>query len=236
MNYLIDESCNAGKGGNIIISLLHHFLSTHSFGETSVHFHADNCTGQNKNRYLMYYFMWRVMTGLHEEIKISFMPVGHTKFSPDWCFGLLKRKYRKMRIGCLDDVVRAVNQSGSPNVAQLVGTQAGDVIVPMYNWSEYFEDVTIKTALKGISHMHHFQFKSSAPGKVFVKDAIDNEERCINLLKSLPWHPYSSDLPNPIVPAGLSLERQYYLYDKIREFVPEDLQDLVCPKPIQPRP
>ena len=79
--------------------------------------------GQNKNRYLMYYYMWRVMVGLHEEIKVFFLPVGHTKFSPDWCFGLLKRKYCKMRIGCLDDVVRAVHESGSPNVAQLVGDQ-----------------------------------------------------------------------------------------------------------------
>lgn len=96
------------------------------------------------------------MTGLHQDIKISFLPVGHTKFSPDWCFGLFKQKYRKMRIGCLDDIVRAVNESGNPNVAQLVGTQNGDVIVPMFNWSDYFEDVTIKTALKGISHMHHF--------------------------------------------------------------------------------
>lgn len=184
----------------------------------------------------MYYLMWRVMTGLHQDIKISFLPVGHTKFSPDWCFGLFKQKYRKMRIGCLDDIVRAVNESGNPNVAQLVGTQNGDVIVPMFNWSDYFEDVTIKTALKGISHMHHFHFKSSEPGKVFVKDTINDEERCINLLKSSSWHPSPSDLPTPIIPPGLTLERQYYLYDKIREFVPPDLQDLVCPQPKQPRP
>lgn len=237
MNYLIDEACNAGKGGNIIISLLHHFLSTHSFGETSVHFHADNCTGQNKNRYLMYYLMWRVMTGLHMEVKISFLPVGHTKFSPDWCFGLFKRKYRKMRIGCLDDIVKAVNESGSPNIAQLVGTQAGEVIVPMFNWSDYFEHKTIKTALKGISHMHHFHFKYSAPGTVLVKDTIDDKEwRSISLLKSSSWQPSSGDLPDPIIPAGLSLERQYYLYDKIREFVPAEFRDLVCPEPTQPRP
>ena len=88
----------------------------HSFGETSVHFHADNCTGQNKTQYLMYYLMWRVMIGLHKEVKISFLPVGHTNFSPDWCFGLFKRKYRKMRIDCLDDVVKAVNELGSPNI------------------------------------------------------------------------------------------------------------------------
>ena len=199
-----------------------------------MHFHADNCTGQNKNRYLMYYFMWRVLAGLHKEIKISFLPVGHTKFSPDWCFGLLKRKYRKMKIGCLDDIVKAVHQSGAPNVAQLVGTQSGDVIVPMYNWSEFFEEYTIKTALKGISQMHHFHFTSSAPGKVTVKDNVNDKERTISLLKVPSWQPSSGELPDRIIPPGLSLERQKYLYEKIREFVPHDLQDLVCPKPTQP--
>ena len=69
VNYLIDEASNTGKGGNTIISLLYHFMATHSLGETSVHFHADNRCGQNKNRFLMCYFMWRVLVGLHKEIK-----------------------------------------------------------------------------------------------------------------------------------------------------------------------
>ena len=179
----------------------------------------------------MYYCMWRVLVGLHEEIKISFLPVGHTKFSPDWCFGLLKRKYRKMKIGCLDDIVKAVHQSGSPNVAQLVGTQGDEIMVPMYNWSEFFEDTTIKTALKGISQMHHFHFKSSDPGNVIVKDSIDDKERTINLLKVPSWRPSSQDLPNEIIPPGLLSERKKYLYEKIREFVPPEFQDLVCPQP-----
>ena len=84
VTYLIDESLNVGKGANSIITV----FANHGLGETSVHLHADNCCGQNKNRYLMGYLMWRVLTGLHREIKISFLPVGHTKFASDWCFGL----------------------------------------------------------------------------------------------------------------------------------------------------
>ena len=213
--------------------MLHHFLKTHGFGETSVHFHADNCSGQNKNRYLMAYFMWRVLTGLHEEIKISFLPVGHTKFAPDWCFGLFKRHYRLTKIGCLDDIVRAVNLSATANVAQLVGTQDGSTVVPMYEWSTYFDSYTIKTALKGITKMHHFRFSRSDPGKVFVKNRwSDKNERCINLLRQ-PWNPTGRDLPNLIIPKGLSLERRVYLHDKIREFCPEHVQDLVCPNPLE---
>ena len=53
VNYLIDESQYIGKGGNMVISLLHNYLSHHSLGERHLHLNADNCTGQNKNNYLL---------------------------------------------------------------------------------------------------------------------------------------------------------------------------------------
>ena len=143
----------------------------------------------------MYYFMWRVLTGLNDEITISFLPVGHTKFSSDWGFGLLKQKFKKTFVGCLDDIVRVVNQSAKPNWAQLVGAQDGSNIVPMYDWAEHFEPHTIKTALKGITQMHHFRFSSVHPGKVFVKNCNSDKERCINLRKESSWNPISTDLP-----------------------------------------
>ena len=58
-----------------------------------------------------------------------------------------------MKIGCLDAIVKAVNESGNPN-STTGGTHTG----PMFNWNKYFEDKTIKTALKGINHMHHFLY------------------------------------------------------------------------------
>ncbi|XP_065892160.1 uncharacterized protein [Dysidea avara] len=144
VTYLIDESFNVGKGANSIISMIHHFFANHGIGETSVHLHADNCYGQNKNRYMMGYLMWRVLTGLHREIKISFLPVGHTKFTPDWCFGLAKQTFRRTKVGSLDDIANVISTSSFVNVPQLVGTLEGDYFVPTYNWSEFFEEHTRK--------------------------------------------------------------------------------------------
>ena len=149
--YLIDEAFNVGKGANSIISMLHYFFEAHGIGEKSVHLHADNCAGQNKNRFMMYYLMWQVLTGLHEEIIISFLPVGHTKFAPDWCFCLFKQLFRRMKIGDLDDIANCVSKSSTVNVAQLVGSLDGTKFVPMYNWSEYFDDKTILNGIEG----HH---------------------------------------------------------------------------------
>ena len=72
--------------------MLHYFFQVHGLGEKDVHLHADNCGGQNKNNIMVGYLLWRVLTGLHNNITLSFMIVGHTKFSPDWCFGLLKKR------------------------------------------------------------------------------------------------------------------------------------------------
>ena len=129
MNYLIDEASDTGKGANMIVSMFHHFFVVHGLGETTVHLHADNYVGQNKNSTMLQYLLWRVMVGLHHSITLSFLVVGHTKFSPDWCFGLLKQRFRWTKVGCLNNLVKVVNSSAGVNIAQLVGTQEGEKVV-----------------------------------------------------------------------------------------------------------
>ena len=160
-----------------MISMLHHFLSHHSFGETNLHLHADNCARQNKNRYVMAYLMWRVLTGLHREIRIFFLLVGHTKFGPDWCFGLFKRLYKRTVIISLNDIAQVAERSAQCNHAQVVGHLDGTSVVPFYDLSTFFDnDRVVKTALKGISQMHHFRFTADKPGHVFVKDSSEGTE------------------------------------------------------------
>ena len=223
---------NIGKGANVIISLVHHFFRTYGLGENVAHLHADNCSGQNKNHYMMYYLMWRVLTGQHQQITLSFLPVGHTKFFPDAGFGMLKRKFRVTNVGCLNDIATVVQKSATMNHSQLVGDQQGNVIVPSYNWAEFFQGRTIKNALKGIKKMAHFRFSADSPGYVHVKNSSDaTTEQKIKLVKDISWRPDMSSLPDEITPDGLSVKRQWYLYNKVREFCPEEFRDLVCPLP-----
>lgn len=84
VNYLIDEADFTEKNANTVISLLDHFFSHYGFGEKEVYLTADNCTGQNKNNALIQYLTYRVLSGLHTKINLSFMVVGHTKFAPEY--------------------------------------------------------------------------------------------------------------------------------------------------------
>ena len=85
VNYLIDESETIGKNGtkshgaNSVVSMLDHYFTTHSLQESVCYCHADNCVGQNKNRFVIGYFAWQVITGKHTQIHLSFMEVGHTR-------------------------------------------------------------------------------------------------------------------------------------------------------------
>ena len=74
---------------------------------------------------------------------LSFLVAGHTKFSPDGCFGLFKRRYRQGRVGCLDDTVRVVASSAEVNTAQLVGAQDGTVVVPTVRQGLVSSSVTV---------------------------------------------------------------------------------------------
>ena len=66
---------------------------------------------------------------------------------------------------------------------------------------------------------------------MFAKEAVDGPESTKVLLKTTGEAVNEAGLP-PIIPAGgLSAERQAYLYKEIRQFVPPDFQDNLCPAP-----
>ena len=67
------------------------------------------------------------------------------------------------------------------NHAQLVGAQDRKVIVPTYNWADYFHPFFKQTAFKGIKAMHHMRFSKSHHGKVYMNNSIDSQET-LNIL------------------------------------------------------
>ena len=68
------------------------------------------------------------------------MIAGHTKFSPDRFFGLIKKSYRKTSVSTLYDIEKVVNASttGGQNTAiSTIDIQSGKRNVHWYNWSTY---------------------------------------------------------------------------------------------------
>ena len=74
--------------------------------------------------------------------------------------------------------------------------------------------------LDGIKQYHHFRCERDHPGVVFLKKTATAEEEQRCLLRGV-WLPSPVEKPPSITPAGLSLERLKYLYNKIREYCRE---------------
>ena len=155
INFLTDEAGDCGA--NAVISRLNYFFSHHGFGERDVYLHADNYTGQNKNNCMMQYLVWCMITNRHTSITLSFLPVGHTKFAPDWRFGLFKRIYRRTKVESLLAIAQVVNSSADCNFSQLVVCEDGSTIVPTYNWTDFFAP---RMKISGIKKFHHFRVSS----------------------------------------------------------------------------
>lgn len=239
VNYLIDEADFIEKNANTVISLLDHFFTHHGLGETVAYLTADNCVGQNKNNALLQYLAYRVLAGLHTRIELSFLIVGHTKFSPDGYFGLIKHRYRRSKVYTYEQLGEVIEESSKNehNVHQPYRNKVTNNPEVIYrDWvtwlAQYFKPIA------KITNYHHFCLDSN--GGLKVRKTIDSKDENIFFQKK----EFSGDpekhfvgIPNELIPQGLSPERQWYLYDQIRMHIPDIRdQDATCPKPSVAKP
>ena len=92
-----------------------------------------------------------------------------------------------------------------------------------YDWkgflSKYFRKLT------GIRKYAYFRFSQYKPGVVYVRQRIRDEETARCLIKR-GVEPPNAMCPAMLKPAGLTLDRQNYLFKQIRPFVRPDCQML----------
>ncbi|GFR65133.1 hypothetical protein ElyMa_005522500 [Elysia marginata] len=157
---------------------------------------------------MIWYLLWRCMTGRNRLIQLSFLIAGHTKLSPDGGFGLIKRKLKRTRVDCLADVAQVVNDSSTMNEAVLVGTEKGPSQIPTYNWATYMYLSSFFIKVKGIKSLQHFKIDNT--GSVVVMQHSNVPETTQDLRKG--------NVPAPEI-------------QEIQEFVSPNCQDIVAPEP-----
>ncbi|XP_077056261.1 uncharacterized protein LOC143708820 [Siphateles boraxobius] len=180
---------------------------------------------------MLWYLAWRVGHKLHDKIEIHFLIAGHTKFSPDCGFGLIKQAYMKTRVNTLADIAEVVENS-SPvsrlNIPQLVGTAEGKVLVQTFDWQQHLTRHFRR--LPQIKSYQHFSFEAKRPGVVLAKSHRDAQPVEYQLLRDGADLPPVDGLP-VLAPPGLKIDRQNYLYEKIRPFCADEARDITCPAP-----
>lgn len=94
-NYVYDER-TAGKGSDEVNSMLLCYLRRLvEKGYSKVTLYADNCTGQNKNNYVVKLLVALAHMGDFEEVNLKFFIKGHTKNAVDRGFAHIRKKTSK---------------------------------------------------------------------------------------------------------------------------------------------
>ena len=75
---LVEGHLTSNKTANTVLSMLHNTIPRPISNEVeNIHgkklvLNADNCTGQNKNKFVLFYIMWRTLMGFEHEFCFSF--------------------------------------------------------------------------------------------------------------------------------------------------------------------
>ena len=186
--------------------MLHHYLSSADV-KPSLSLHTDSCTGQNKNKSVLAYLMWRCLTGLSNDIELSFMRVSHTRCAVDSYFGLLKQKWRAKENGTLGNVEEAVNSSCSANQAVMCSR----------DWlkRDSFQSQWLRP-ICGITKFQHFKISTANATHIECQAAPTSPAVMIKIVKDDVEPPtLPTALPTVLLPTGLSDTRRQYLEKEV---------------------
>src|SRR6266542_5063765 len=165
------------------------------------------------------------MMGLFENITINFILTENTKFICDLYFGKIKKTFRDQIVNTIDDIEKIINNSTKSNIGLKYNDRLG------WEWYD-FENFLLQN-FKNCPHLksyYHFRFSNLSEdlGKVYCSKKSDRNEICYTLLSNDKFNAYKS--LNTLEVTPLSIERQKYLYTKIRQYVDEPYKDIYCLK------
>ena len=236
---MLYEQTTAGKGSSEVVSMLYYFLTRvreRLCASKRVCFHADNCVGQHKNSTMIQFLAWCVATGMCDHLELKFLLKGHTKFSPDGGFGMMKKRYRRANASTIEhvaDEVRKSTRETKRNEAIILGKE------DFGNWRSALQ--RFFNPLKGVSTFCIFTFDKTYPmGEVHackheadtveIHNVLQPEVRPEDLLSDSAFVNLHEQLA-PLEQPQMQAKKQWDVYEKVRPYVPVEYQDIVCPQP-----
>lgn len=230
-NYLYDEG-DGGKGANYVISMLFYFLRQRQQHSATmiVHLHADNCSGQNKNNMVMQFFLLLAYLGFLKHTELKFMIRGHTHCTIDGGHGIIKKEWRKRTVFCIEQAAQVIQES-SP----IAGTQHAVILKPecFFDWERLLTKFFKK--LPNLLSFQEFEMDATRPGIIRYRKHQRQSWKETSLFKKTPKFSSLQKLQETLIQLkrpGISEQKQKHLYEKVRKYLPEEFQDIVCPKPI----
>ena len=182
-NYVLPEGSWPGdKTINSLCSMIYERIVDEHSQKEIIKFMADNCAGQNKNKYMLWWMaymsfaLYSTLPSL-QCMQLKFLVAGHTKNFCDACFGLCKRSIKGQEVFTPKQLVAKYEGSATCNKV----VTASKVV--WYDWKEFLSQFFSGTVAR-MNSFYEFEFYNEKPGYVKYKEFYDSPTWSeINLLK-----------------------------------------------------
>ena len=192
-NYAAHPHINGGGGTNYTIECIMRTLVLLQASEPTkplppkLYLQLDNCSGSNKNKYMLAFASTLVDQGVFEEVVFSFLMVGHTHEDVDQLFSLMSKQLKKYDIITPERfekaIVTALTDAGHENVHF-------EFLDFQHDYKSWLES-KIDPNLKYYKKPHVFSFARNCDGKVVMR--YKHWHRCFN------WYPQLDGVSATIV-------------------------------------
>ena len=156
------------SGANHVVEAIHRFLNERVNQSTlprTFYVQVDNCTKENKNRFLFSYLESLIRWKLFDEIVVGFLPVGHTHEDIDQTFSRTSERLR-----CNDAITLSDLHGELRNVYN--DRTSVCVMKNVVNWSGLCEEEKCLTNIKNFSKYRYFKFHRSETSDSEPSDSI----------------------------------------------------------------
>lgn len=158
----------AGRGGNEISSCLLHILNNiNPSNKKKITIWSDNCASQNKNRMIVFIYIFLVSVGLYETIDHKFLVSGHSFLQCDRDFALIEKRKRKCKPMVPADWRYVIESSANNGKFQVVDMQR------FFNIQKAADSILNLKAVQ-ISKTTHIRIDARYPGMLLCKQSVSD--------------------------------------------------------------
>ncbi|KAG3061705.1 hypothetical protein PC121_g12858 [Phytophthora cactorum] len=224
-NYVYDESVT-GKGTDEVNSMLYHFVHQIVIpnGHRKLTIYADNCGGQNKNKFVIKMLLALAQTGKLETVDLKCFVKGHTKNAVDRGFDHIRKKFAKEDVWTTDQLLEVIKESSVSSA--LVHIPKDNPVMKVF-WN------IVKEAYKDLLNVQRyqlFQMKKANPGVVSCRAGPNEDIMNQDLRRTFDGiRTDASKVRNlleahlePLQPPAPNFKKKLQMHSKIRPYGPAE--------------
>ena len=197
----------------------------------------DNCAGQNKNRMVLRFAQYLVDIQVFKRVQIIFLIMGHTKNICDRRFKDLKKIFHHRNVYSFPQLTQVLSECNKDYVSVIPVTTKD-----FFDWDQFFNDNKYKKSVKDCSKFHCFYYSDDYEGKIVKQYTINKDKKVKESIVSFVKNATNEEVtlwkqnlktkfPKVCENGGLPEIKQVELYTKWRHLLPNEYQDIMCPKP-----